>query len=144
MASRPLLAVALEFIRYGFAGTAALTVHLIVLTILVELTGTPATIASTFGFSAAIPVNYLLQHRFVFGCTSDHHIHFPRYVAATLVTMGVNVALVWLLVDILRLHYLLSQLVVVSAVFLVNFAIGRTFTFTLPDRANPAKHVGQA
>ena len=57
--------IAAEFIKYSIAGFAAAATHLAVLAGLVQLTPAPKPMASAIGFCCAIPVNYIIQHRFV-------------------------------------------------------------------------------
>jgi putative flippase GtrA len=118
-----------QFTRYGLCGSAAVAVHLAVLIVLVELAGSPATVASVVGFACGTLVNYALQHRFVFFRCSGHRLFFSRYVAVTLATMTLNTALFWALADGLGLFYLASQLITIGIVVPVNFALNRCFTF---------------
>jgi putative flippase GtrA len=118
-----------QFLRYGVSGGAAALTLVIVLVALVELAGCPSTLASAIGFACATPVNYLLQHRFVFGRSRNHRVFFPRYLGVTLATLGLNTLLFWLLTHPLGLFYLASQILTVAAIVPINFAINREFTF---------------
>ena len=77
-------ATLLQFLRYGLSGATAAATLLLVLVVLTELVGAPATLASALAFASAVPVNYALQHRFVFNKSSQHLRFFARYVAVTL------------------------------------------------------------
>lgn len=121
-----------QFGRYGFAGGMAVLTHLVVLSLLVELAGFDKAVASAIGFLAAIPVNYLLQHRFVFTRTGRHGHYFARYLGVTLAGLGLNCGLFLLGVNVLGFHYLPTQIVVIGAVFAANFFVNRHFTFSQP------------
>jgi len=128
--SRPLPATLLQFLRYGLAGSAAAATHLAVLVLLAELAAVPATLASALGFACAVPVNYALQHRFVFNSSSRRHLLlFSRYVTVTLLTMALNVGLFWLLTSGLGVFYVLSQIITIGVIVPLNFAINRSYTF---------------
>lgn len=131
-------AVLAQFVRYATCGALSALVHVAVLVMLVEFLQMPSTMASALGFACAIPVNYLLQHRFVFGSGGGHQSFFPRYLAVTLLSMGLNVALHWLLTFWVGLHYVLAQILALGVVVLVNFAVNRYFTF------EPVTGAGQA
>ena len=88
-------ATLLQFLRYGLSGSAAAAIHLLVLVVLTELVGAPSTLASALGFVCALPVNYSLQHRFVFNKSSGHILFIPRYVTVTLLTLAFNTCLFW-------------------------------------------------
>ena len=121
-----------QFVYYGICGGIAAGVLLIVLAGLVELTGMPETLASAIGFACATPVNYGLQHRFVFKQNGRHGVFFARYVAVTLLTLGLNTALFWVLTEGVGVFYLLSQVLTVGTIMLVNFGLNRSFTFATP------------
>lgn len=126
----PLRPTLLQFLRYGVAGSAAAATHLAVLVLLTELTAVPSTLASALGFACAVPVNYALQHRFVFNPGSSRHLLlFSRYVAVTLLTMALNVGLFWLLTSGLGVFYVLSQIITIGVIVPLNFAINRSYTF---------------
>lgn len=118
-----------QAIRYGIAGSAAALTHLAVLVLLVELVGCPKTLASALGFAAATPVNYGLQHRFVFRRQGGHRRFFTRYLAVTAATMALNTALFVLFTDELGVPYLIAQTVTIGLVVLVNFLLNRHVTF---------------
>lgn len=119
-----------QFGRYGFAGGMAALTHLVVLSLLVELVGFDKAIASAIGFLAAIPVNYLLQHRFVFARAGRHGHYFARYLGVTLAGLGLNCGLFLLGVNVLGFHYLPTQIAVIGLVFVANFFVNRHFTFS--------------
>jgi putative flippase GtrA len=120
----------LQFLRYGVAGSAAAATHLAVLVLLTELAAVPSTLASALGFACAVPVNYALQHRFVFNAGSSRHLLlFSRYVAVTLLTMALNVGLFWVLTSGLGIFYVLSQIITIGVIVPLNFVINRSYTF---------------
>ena len=123
---------ALQFLRYGLAGSAAAATHLAVPVLLTELAAAPSTLASALGFACAVLVNYALQHRFVFNPGSHRHVLlFARYVAVTLSTLALNVGLFWALTSGLGVFYVLSQIITIGVIVPLNFAINRGYTFRL-------------
>ena len=124
-----------QFGRYGIAGGTSALAHLMVLSALVEFGGVNETVASTAGFLCAIPVNYLLQHWFVFSRRGRHGRFFGRYLVVTLAGLGLNSGLFLLGVNVFGFHYLPTQIVVIGLIFVANFFINREFTFA---EASPA------
>ena len=118
-----------QAVRYGISGSAAAATLLVVLTLLVEGVGIAPTLASAIGFACAVVVNYALQHRFVFGRSSDHALYFPRYLAVTLATLALNTGLFWALSSGLGMFYLASQVITIGVIVPINFVINRSFTF---------------
>jgi len=125
-----LRATLLQFLRYGLAGGVAALTHLVVLVVLTEVVRLPATLASAVGFSCAVPVNYVLQHRFVFNRRSRHLVFFPRYLSITLLTLGLNTVLFWLLTEGLGVFYVVSQVITIGLIVPLNYVLNRAFTFS--------------
>ena len=109
-------ATLLQFVRYGLSGSAAAVTHLIVLVVLTELGGVPSTLASALGFVGALPVNYGLQHRFVFNRSRRHTVFFTRYLAVTLLTLALNTCLFWALTSGLGVFYVASQIITIGLI----------------------------
>jgi putative flippase GtrA len=120
-----------QLLRYGLSGSAAALAQLAILALLVELAATPPVLASVTAFAGATVINYTLQHRFVFGRSSGHGWYFPRYVAVTLLTMGLNTLLFWFLTEAVGIYYLVSQLITIGLIVPVNFLANRNFTFAV-------------
>ena len=119
----------MQFARYGAAGAAAALVHLLVLTMLVELFEVEKTISSIIGFCIAIPVNYALQHKLVFGQIGNHGVFFLRYILVTLTAFVLNAVLFYSAVNYLNINYFIAQIIVTSIVMFVNFMVNRRYTF---------------
>ena len=120
--------------RYTVAGGTALATHVAVLSLLVELTPINKTLASAVGFACAVPVNYSLQHRFVFNSRGMHGVRFVRYVLVTLSTMTLNALAFWTLAEILHVYYVTAQLTTTALIFMMNFVVNRFYTFADLDR----------
>jgi putative flippase GtrA len=119
----------LQFVLYGLSGLAAVATLLLVLVALTELGGVPSTLASAVAFLCALPVNYGLQHRFVFSRSSRHGVFFTRYLVVTFLTAALNTCLFWVLTSGLGLFYVASQIITIGLIVPLNFAINRSFTF---------------
>lgn len=119
-----------EFIKYSIAGFAAAATHLAVLAGLVQLMQAPKPMASAIGFCCAIPVNYFIQHRFVFRRTGGHIVYFTRYIVVTMALLAVNVIIFSVFTQILGIFYILAQILVIGIAFVLNFLVNRTFTFS--------------
>jgi putative flippase GtrA len=130
--------LALQALRYGLAGTTAVAFLFVVLVAQVELLGVPKTLASAIAFASAIPVNYLLQRRFVFAAGGGYLASVARHLVVTGLTLGLNTLLFWLLVERLGTPYTLAQLLVIAIVVPVSFVLNRHYTF---GRNRPASGI---
>lgn len=125
-----------QMMRYGLVGLLAVAVHYVVLIGLVEsslLAKVPASIA---GFCLATPVNYYLQHLWVFRSERAHATALPRYLAVTSAGLAIN-ALAFTAGLQLVVPYLLAQAIAIALVTAFNFTANRFYTFSAATPARP-------
>jgi putative flippase GtrA len=116
------------FLRYVVVGSAALSIHLLVLQALLLAKACPSWTASAVGFVVACVFNYLLQRLWVFQSGRSHLIALPAYAAITTIMLGVNTTLFALLVG-LGLAPLVAQTATTACVFVLNFLGNRHIIF---------------
>jgi putative flippase GtrA len=119
----------LSFLRYFVSGVAALSVHLSVLILLVEGFAAAKPLASTVGLLVCLPVNYLLQHFYVFRAKGRILTNFSKYLALTAVTAALNAVLMWLMTTRTSIPYPVAQIMITAIIFVINFLGNRAFTF---------------
>jgi putative flippase GtrA len=117
------------FLRYMISGGAAAAVHFALLIALVKSLDANPTLASAIGFCAAILVNYSLQYYWTFNTRGTHTATFVRYLGLTLMMLGVNTGLFWLMNVQVGLNYLVAQAIATIIVVPVNFQVNRRVTF---------------
>ncbi len=133
MASQ-LVTLSQTFVRYIVGGGLAFLVHLAVLSFMVEAFNQDETLSSAVGFLCAVPVNFLIQYRFVFRSQAQMSHAFAKYCIITVATLGLNTLMFWLLVTVPQVHYLVAQLLTTATVLVVNFFANRSITFAYrPD-----------
>jgi len=118
------------FARYIVSGGIAAIVHFGLLVLFVECIMLTPTLASSLGFIAAIFVNYSLQYYWTFSVSGSHRIFFIRYLSVTLLTLGINTFLFWILNVLMGVHYVISQIAATGVVVIVNFGINQRYTFS--------------
>ena len=116
--------------RYVVAGGLAVLTLYAVLAFLIEVVGTNETFASAVGYGFGVPVNYLLQHRFVFASRRQHVDTLPWYASITAVTLGLNTVLFWLLVERFSVPYGWAQALTLGVITPINFILNRMVTFS--------------
>lgn len=118
-----------SFMRYLVSGIVALCVHLSVLIFLVEGYSVEKPLASTVGLLLSLPVNYLLQHFYVFRAQGRIIINFSKYLALASATASLNAMLMWLMTTRTPIPYPVAQIMVTALIFVANFFGNRAFTF---------------
>jgi putative flippase GtrA len=116
--------------RYLISGGTAVLVHMLLLLGLVELLSVHKVLATTIGFAVGSAVNYTLQYHFVFRSTCPHLNSAFRYIGVTTSMLGLNSLLFWVLITSLALWYMAAQALTISIIFLLNFLVNRSFTFS--------------
>jgi putative flippase GtrA len=116
--------------KYVISGGTAVLVHMLLLLGFVELLGLHKVLATTIGFAVGSAVNYTLQYHFVFRSTCPHLHSAFKYVVVTTAMLGLNSLLFWVLITSLALWYMAAQALTISIIFLLNFLVNRSFTFS--------------
>jgi putative flippase GtrA len=123
---RLLLRQFLGFAAVGVVGTAA---HFATLLVLVQKFRLDPVWSSVIGFIVGAVVNYLLSYRVVFRSRKRHVEAMGQFFTVAGVGLLLNAAIMAFAVQVLNLHYLLSQILATGMVLLWNFAGNRFWTF---------------
>jgi len=125
--------IAGEALRFLAVGAAATALQYAILIALVRWAGVNAVLASTLGFAVSMWLNYALNRRYTFASDRPHAQALPRFVATALCGLGLTALGMYVLVSLLRLNYLLAQIIVTVVVTAWNFAINRWWSFRPAD-----------
>jgi putative flippase GtrA len=122
-----------QFIDFAVVGVVGTAAHFVTLILLVQSASWAPAIATTAGFLVGALVNYALNYRLTFQSQASHADAVPRFLAIALLSMLLNVVIVWVLVHWNGMHYLLGQVIATSVILVVNFVANRALTFTAPQ-----------
>lgn len=126
-----------ELVTYGCASIAALLVDIGVLTLLVSIAHLTYIVAATISFVAGGLFLYVVTVRYVFGFRriSNRAVELPMFMALGLAGLAINTAVIYVLVEGFRLHYLLAKCAAAGCTFFANFALRKTLMFSRPAAA---------
>jgi len=115
-----------QFVRYFGVALVGLAVDFGTLVLLHEVAGVYYLYAAIAGFVAGLIVNYTLSSRYVFKDSklSSRWMEFVSFGMIGLVGLGLLSASMWLLTDVMHVHYILSKVLATVVVFIWNF-VGR-------------------
>jgi len=122
--------LARPFARYLIVGGVGTAAHLAILALSVEWFALDAVIGSIFGFVAALTVSYLLNHFWTFRSRRSHLSSAYRYVTVSLIGLGLNIGLMYVLIHVFKLWYFAAQLSVILVVPVINFLLNSHWTFS--------------
>lgn len=118
-----------EFGRFAIAGLVSAIGHFGLLIALVQLGSAPAVLASAAGALLGAWINYWLNYHFTFRSARLHRDAFFRFAIVAVAGLVLNTLAMWVGVELVGLHYLLSQVFATSLVFIWSFLGNRYWTF---------------
>jgi putative flippase GtrA len=118
-----------QFIKFFGVGSVSAVGHFGVLILLVQAFGVAAVPASAAGALIGAWINYVLNYRYTFRSDKKHSEALFKFAVVALLGLLLNTLFMWLGVEVLSLHYLLSQVVTTGLVFIWNFVANRCWTF---------------
>lgn len=122
-----------QLFKFGVVGGSGYVVNLAVFWILAEQLDTHHIPAAVGAFCVAVSNNFLWNRQWTFPATAANPAHQgARFLAVSIVGLGVNLGMLELLVSVAGLPELLSQAVAVAVAMPVNFIGNKLWTFGGP------------
>jgi len=118
-----------QFVRFAGVGFMSAIGHYGLLIALVQIAKMDAVLASAAGALLGACINYSLNYRFTFRSTKQHRESIIKFTLVAVVGLLLNTLFMWLGVDLLGAHYLLSQIVTTGLVMIWSFFANRFWTF---------------
>jgi putative flippase GtrA len=118
-----------SFVRFGLIGAVNTVVGFGVIVALMAGAGWTPLAANVGGYGVGLTVSYLLNRRFLLPQRPVRTGSLPRFVLAFLLAYGVNLAVLWLSLDLLALANVLAQALAVGSYTICFFIIGRFYVF---------------
>lgn len=116
-------------IRYGLVGVLGTILHFAGVILFVEAVGLDPVLGSGLGFLLVLAVSYFLNRTWTFRSKSKAARQFFIYTLVSLSGLGLNSAVMFIGVHILKWHYLYGQGLVVAVVPVANYILNRFWTF---------------
>lgn len=118
-----------QFIRFAGVGCMSAIGHYGLLILLVRGAGVAAVPASTAGALLGALINYSLNYHFTFRSSKSHRESIAKFAVVAVVGLLLNTLFMWIGVELLHLHYLLSQILTTGLVLVWSFLGNRFWTF---------------
>ena len=122
-----------QFVSFTGVGFASAVGHYGVLIALVQFARAPAVPASAAGALLGAWINYSLNYRYTFRSSKRHREAVFKFALVASVGLILNTLFMWVGVDLLAIHYLLSQIVTTGLVLIWSFSANRLWTFGSPN-----------
>lgn len=127
-----------QFLRFALVGASGVLVNLAVYSSGLYLFGLYYLWSATLSFVTAMTTNFLLNLRWTFQ-THDRGwsaigLQYLRYTLVTLFSYGVNILVLWLLVDFWQWHKIPAQLGAIALTTVSNFLGSKLWAFRIAPR----------
>ncbi len=121
-----------DAVGYAGASVCALGIDMAVLALLVQKCSWPYLAAATVSFTVGICVAYIISVRLVFAHRrrDDRRAEFVSFALLGAVGLGVNAAVMFVLVRYLGVYYLFAKCASAACTFTYNFLSRRQLLFT--------------
>lgn len=119
-----------EFFWYGVGGTISFVVDFGLLIVFTELVGLWYLLSATMSTSIAVITNYAWQRNITFK-NKDTNIakQFSKFAFISLIAIGLNIILMYALVDGAGLWYVIAKIIVTIIVLIWNYFGNKYYTF---------------
>lgn len=112
-----------QIMKFGVVGVLCFGIDYGLMIFLTEVCGIRYLESSGISFSVSVLVNYTLSLKFVFETDKGNNkiVEFLVFIILSVIGLGINQALMWVCVDKLYVHYMVSKIGVTGVVMVYNF-----------------------
>jgi len=113
--------LSMRFLRYCIAGGVSGLCYLAIIGLLNSTTTLPISISNGIAYLVGIPVSFLIQKFWVFRSKERATIEVGPFIIIHIINLFVTSAIITLIVDVLKFHYLFGSIVVIAFVPLSTY-----------------------
>lgn len=112
-----------QIMKFGVVGFLCFGIDYGLMIFLTEICGISYLVSSGISFSVSVMVNYILSLKFVFETDENNNkvVEFFIFIILSVIGLGINQVLMWICVDKLHVHYMISKIGVTGVVMVYNF-----------------------
>jgi len=117
-----------QIIKFAVVGGLAFVIDYALLYSLTEFMNIHYLISSIISFTVSVIFNYILSIKWVFDVNKKQGTkEFIVFVVLSTIGLGINSIIMYLMVDKMNIHYMLSKLVATFIVMVYNFITRKIF-----------------
>ena len=112
-----------QIMKFGIVGVLCFGIDYGLMIFLTEICGISYLVSSGISFSVSVMVNYILSLKFVFETDENNNkvVEFFIFIILSVIGLGINQVLMWICVDKMHVHYMISKIGVTGVVMVYNF-----------------------
>lgn len=125
-----------QFMKFGVVGVLAFALDYGLLAFFTEILGIDYLLSATLSYIISTVFNYLASMRFVFRHRENmsRTREFVLFFIGSLIGLGINDGCMWLGVELLGVHYLITKLFATFVVAIWNFVTRKIFLDADPEK----------
>ncbi|QOV19591.1 GtrA family protein [Blautia liquoris] len=118
-----------QLVRFGFVGVSAFIIDYGIMILLTEVFHINYLVSSGISFSVSVIYNYILSIFWVFNVDKQKSgiANFAVFMVLSIIGLGINQLVMWILVDKAQIFYMLSKIVATIVVSVYNFITRKIF-----------------
>lgn len=118
-----------QIMKFGVVGGAAFLIDYGLLYVLTEFLHLHYLVSGTISFSVSVIFNYILSILWVFDTdkNGDKKKEFAVFIVLSVIGLGINQLILWIMVDGMGIYYMLSKIVSTAVVMVYNFITRKLF-----------------
>ncbi len=119
----------IQIFKFSIVGVAATLIDFIFLYIFKEFFNLPVIISNTLSFCISVVYNYWASVHWVFNVdeSKDKKKNFITFIIFSIIGLGINDLIMWLMINKLSIYYMLSKIVATLIVMIFNFITRKLF-----------------
>jgi putative flippase GtrA len=119
-----------KILKFGVVGMSGMIIDFSFTYLFKEIVKIHKYIANAIGFCMAATWNYVFNRMWTFESQNPHYVNeFMRFFIVSLIGLGINTLILWLLVSKFKLNFYLSKLLAIGVVLIWNFSVNLMVTF---------------
>lgn len=120
----------IKFLKFGVVGATGVVVDFGFTYFFKEIVKIQKYVANAIGFTLAATSNYFLNRWWTFHSHNPEiGIEYSRFLFISILGLGINTFVIWLLVSRYNRNFYLSKLFAIAIVTIWNFCLNLMFTF---------------
>ena len=119
----------IQLMRFAVVGGSAFAIDYGVMIFLTELFGVDYLISCGISFTVSVIYNYILSVKWVFdvGESENKRKEFVLFLFMSIIGLGLNQLLMWMLVEKIKIYYMIAKIMVTVLVMVYNFITRKLF-----------------
>jgi putative flippase GtrA len=117
-----------KFIKYSVVGCISVLIYFLSVFVLVELFDKDPIFGSTLSFIIMTFISFLLNKKYTFGSDFSYN-QLLRFLVVSAIGFTLNFGIMYLVVNVLSLHYSIGELLTTLIIPIINFILNNYWTF---------------